>query len=71
MKKSARLSQGGQSSSWLEKYGHSEWQAWRDADASHQLSYDAWKQSGQHVDGLSLYYATLHIFQESDSDVSH
>jgi hypothetical protein len=71
VKKSARLSQGGQPPSWLEKHGNREWQAWRDANPSHQLTYDAWKQSGPHVNGLGLYYMTLDILDEEDSSVSH
>jgi hypothetical protein len=72
MKKSARPSENGQPQSWSVKHGHSEWQAWRDKDpSSHKLSYDAWKQSGQNVNGLSLYYITAGIWDEPDSDVSY
>ncbi|KAF1946644.1 hypothetical protein EJ02DRAFT_216428 [Clathrospora elynae] len=52
---------------WLQKHGKDEYDAWRDEDPNHQSSYDEWKASGEHFGGLSLYYATLSIFEESDS----
>ncbi|OAL45984.1 hypothetical protein IQ07DRAFT_683416 [Pyrenochaeta sp. DS3sAY3a] len=53
-------------SNWLDAYGHREYQSWRDENPTQQVSYDEWKTSN-HANGLSLYYATLRIFEESDS----
>ncbi len=63
-------SQATQHQSWLDQFGHSEYQNWRNGNPTKHLSYDDWKTS-QHVDGLSLYYATLQIFEESDSSVCY
>ena len=57
------------SQSWLESNGKIEYQAWQ-AENAIQMSFDEWK-SSKHVDGLSLYYAALSIFNEPDSSVSH
>lgn len=54
---------------WLEQYGSDEYRIWQKENPSQPLSYEQWKQSN-HVNGLSLYYATLHIFDEPDSSVS-
>lgn len=56
-------------SNWLDAYGHREYQSWRDENPTQHVSYDEWKTSN-HANGLSLYYATLRIFEESDSSVS-
>ncbi|KAJ4365717.1 hypothetical protein N0V83_008337 [Neocucurbitaria cava] len=51
---------------WLDQYGDAEFRTWQDEHPTHDLTYDDWKHS-EHVDGLSLYYATLSLFEEPDS----
>ncbi|RMZ70489.1 hypothetical protein GMOD_00000589 [Pyrenophora seminiperda CCB06] len=53
--------------SWLDKHGQPEYKAYKDATLGQCLSFDAWKISHQHTNGLSLYYKTLDILEESDS----
>ncbi|CAO2656246.1 Nn.00g050490.m01.CDS01 [Neocucurbitaria sp. VM-36] len=62
----ARQSQPSSLRSWLDEHGNSEFETWQHEHPTQHLSYDDWKTS-QHVDGLSLYYAALHLFEESDS----
>jgi hypothetical protein len=68
-KKGTRKSRDAQSSSWMDKHGFEEYEAWKEANPDTRLPYDDWRQSNQHVNGLSLYYTTLNIFEESDSSV--
>jgi len=56
--------------SWLDKHGQPEYDAYKHAALGQCLSFDAWKMSHQHTNGLSLYYKTLDILDESDSTVS-
>ncbi|KAF1843833.1 uncharacterized protein K460DRAFT_357513 [Cucurbitaria berberidis CBS 394.84] len=65
-RRDTRQSQSSSVQNWLDKYGDSEYQTWRHENPKEQLSYDDWKTSG-HVDGLTLYYATLRLFEQSDS----
>ncbi|EUC46350.1 hypothetical protein COCMIDRAFT_4517 [Bipolaris oryzae ATCC 44560] len=66
-KKGTRKSRDAQSSSWMDKHGFEEYEAWKEANPGTRLPYDDWMQSNQHASGLSLYYTTLRIFEESDS----
>ncbi|USP73114.1 hypothetical protein yc1106_00388 [Curvularia clavata] len=66
-KRGARKSCDAQSASWLDKHGFEEYEAWKEANPDTRLLYDDWKDSNQNNSGLSLYYTTLHIFEESDS----
>ncbi|KAF5844850.1 hypothetical protein GGP41_008886 [Bipolaris sorokiniana] len=66
-KKGTRKSRDAQSSSWMDKHGFEEYEAWKEANPDTRLPYDDWRQSNQHASGLSLYYTTLRIFEESDS----
>lgn len=68
-KRGARKSRDAQSASWLDKHGFEEYEAWKEANPDTRILYDDWKQSNQSNSGLSLYYTTLHIFEESDSSV--
>jgi len=68
-KKVARKSRDTQPSSWLEKHGRDEYDAWKEANTDADLSYDGWKQEGQNFNGFALYYTTLRILEESDSSV--
>lgn len=68
-KRGARKSRDTEPCSWLDKHGPDEYEAWKEANPETRLPYDDWKQSNQHVSGLSLYYTTLRIFDESDSSV--
>jgi len=53
--------------SWLDKHGQPEYDAYKIATLGQCLSFDEWKMSRQHINGLSLYYKTLDILEESDS----
>ncbi|KAJ5031044.1 hypothetical protein J3E73DRAFT_419330 [Bipolaris maydis] len=66
-KKGTRKSRDAQSSSWMDKHGFEEYEAWKEANPDTRLPYDDWRRSNQHASGLSLYYTTLRIFEESDS----
>ena len=68
-KRGARKSRDAHPSSWLDKHGFEEYEAWKEANPDTPLRYQDWKQSNEHVSGLSLYYTTLGIFEESDSSV--
>lgn len=65
----ARQSRSSSLRNWLDQYGDTEFRTWQDEHPTHDLTYDDWKHS-EHVDGLSLYYATLSLFEEPDSSVS-
>ncbi|KAF1837930.1 hypothetical protein BDW02DRAFT_565432 [Decorospora gaudefroyi] len=65
--KGAHPTRDGQTLSWIAEHGESEWKAWQAASPTHQLSYEDWKGSREHTNGLSLYYATARILEESDS----
>jgi hypothetical protein len=54
---------------WHQKHGNAEFQNWQKENPTQDISYDEWK-SSKHVEGLSLYYAALQIWEESDSSVS-
>jgi hypothetical protein len=54
---------------WHERHGSVEFKNWQKENPTQHLSYEDWK-SSKHVAGLSLYYAALHIWDESDSSVS-
>ncbi|KAL5121135.1 hypothetical protein ACEQ8H_000986 [Pleosporales sp. CAS-2024a] len=51
---------------WRVRYGSEEFKTWQKEHPSEHISYEDWKDS-QHVKGLSLYYAALHIWEETDS----
>jgi hypothetical protein len=53
---------------WHENHGSTEFQNWQEENPTQHLSYDDWK-SSKHVAGLSLYYAAMQIWEESDSSV--
>jgi len=54
---------------WHARHGSGEFKIWQKEHPSEHISYDDWK-SSPHGKGLSLYYAALHIWEESDSSVS-
>jgi hypothetical protein len=54
---------------WHESHGPAEFKNWQKENPTQHLSYEDWK-SSKHVAGLSLYYAALRIWDESDSSVS-
>ncbi|EDU45911.1 predicted protein [Pyrenophora tritici-repentis Pt-1C-BFP] len=66
-KKRARNACDEAPASWLDKHGQPEYDAYKRATIGQCLSFDAWKRSNQHTNGLSLYYKTLDILDESDS----
>ncbi|KAE8844868.1 hypothetical protein PTNB85_03133 [Pyrenophora teres f. teres] len=66
-KKRARNACDKTPASWLDKHGQPEYDAYKSATLGQCLSFDAWKTSHQHTNGLSLYYKTLDILEESDS----
>ncbi|KAH5053553.1 hypothetical protein HBH96_152440 [Parastagonospora nodorum] len=51
---------------WHARHGSGEFKIWQKEHPSEHISYDEWK-SPQPGKGLSLYYAALHIWEESDS----
>lgn len=53
---------------WWIKNGQKEYKAWQKAHPLNHIAYEKWKTS-KYVDGISLYYATLGIFDGSDSSV--
>jgi hypothetical protein len=64
-----RRSQPSSRPAWHERRGSAEFRAWKMEHPKQHLSYDDWKVSS-HVDGLSLYYAALHVWEESESSAS-
>lgn len=64
-----RSSQPSSRPMWLKTHGSTEFREWQKEHPTQQLTYDDWKTS-RHVEGLSLYYAALQIWDESDSSVS-
>jgi hypothetical protein len=65
-----RPSQNNSRSPWLKKHGSVEFRAWQKEHPAQSLTKEEW-QNSKHVDGLSLYYAALQIWDEPDSSVSH
>ncbi|KAH7393927.1 hypothetical protein DE146DRAFT_633864 [Phaeosphaeria sp. MPI-PUGE-AT-0046c] len=61
-----RSSQPSSRPMWLKRHGSTEFRDWQKEHPTQHLAYDDWKTS-KHVDGLSLYYAALQIWDESDS----
>ncbi|KAH8727219.1 hypothetical protein GQ44DRAFT_790048 [Phaeosphaeriaceae sp. PMI808] len=61
-----RQTQASSRPSWHEKHGSEEFKEWQAENPTQHISYEDWK-SSKHVDGLSLYYAALRIWEESDS----
>jgi hypothetical protein len=55
---------------WHERHGSAEFKNWQKENPTQHISYNDWKNS-KHVEGLSLYYAALRIWEESDSSVGH
>jgi hypothetical protein len=67
--KSVDRSPGGSRPAWHQRHGSAEFKNWQRENPTQNLSYDEWKAS-KHVEGLSLYYAALNIWEESESSVS-
>jgi hypothetical protein len=65
-----RSHQPGSRQVWHENHGITEFKNWQEENPTQHLSYDDWK-SSQHVAGLSLYYAAMQIWEESDSSVGN
>jgi hypothetical protein len=65
-----RSSQSNSRSTWLKKHGSVEFRAWQKEHPGQPLTEQEWQNSTR-VDGLALYYATLQIWDEPDSSVSH
>jgi hypothetical protein len=55
---------------WLESEKKADFNDWQKENPTQHLSFEEWK-SSKHVEGLSLYYAALRIWEESDSSVGH
>ncbi|KAH7095116.1 hypothetical protein FB567DRAFT_511781 [Paraphoma chrysanthemicola] len=53
-------------SRWHERHGSAEFKLWQEENPTRQITYDDWKTS-EHVNGLALYYAALHVFDDSTS----
>lgn len=69
LRTSDRSSQPSTRAKWLKEHGSAEFKVWQKEHPTQHLTYDDWKTS-KHVEGLSLYYAALQIWEESDSSVS-
>jgi hypothetical protein len=60
---------GGMRASWLNRRGSIEFRNWQKENPTQHIDYNVWKDS-EHVEGLSLYYAAMQIWDETDSSVS-
>jgi len=63
-----RSNQNGSRPVWLEKHGDMEFKEWQKEHPANPISQKAWEKS-KDIEGLTLYYAALQIWNESDSSV--
>jgi hypothetical protein len=63
-----RSAKGGMRAAWLKRRGSDEFKNWQAENPTEHIDFKEWKGS-KHVEGLSLYYAAMQIWDETDSSV--